>query len=305
MPTMRDRFTNVTGALLDANERLALVLADIGVSGFAQTGAVERHPDRVVNVGIREQAMVGVAAGFALEGFRPVVHTYAPFLVERAFEQLKLDFGHQGVGGVFVSVGASYDAAGAGRTHHCPGDVALLRTLPGWRIHVPGHPDEVEALLRAAAGGDGCVYVRLAEDVNASPQPVDGPGFTAVRRGSRRAPSIVAVGPMLDRVLEATSGMDTGVVYTATPQPLDASALRALLGAPEVVVVEPCLEGTSAAALSAALADRPHRLLAIGVPNREHRRYGTRGEHDAANGLDARGIRARIEQFLAERGRAA
>ena len=94
MPTMRDRFVNVYGELMDERSDLAVVLADIGVTDFRETGALQRHPERVLNVGIREQLLIGFAAGLAMEGLRPVVHTDAPFLVERPFEQVKLDFGH-------------------------------------------------------------------------------------------------------------------------------------------------------------------------------------------------------------------
>ncbi|HSH22129.1 MAG TPA: hypothetical protein VK992_05925, partial [Candidatus Caenarcaniphilales bacterium] len=139
--TMRQRFYRVTAELLDADPRLVVVLADIGVDALGATGARDRHPGRVVNVGIREALMASVAGGMALEGLRPIIHSYAPFLIERSFEQLKLDLGHQAVGAILVSVGASYDWAEGGRTHHSPGDVALIGTLPGWTVHVPGHAD--------------------------------------------------------------------------------------------------------------------------------------------------------------------
>jgi transketolase len=296
--TMRERFVDVTSALLDTDPHLALILADIGVSGFAATGAVGRHPDRVVNVGIREQLLIGVAAGMALEGFRPIVHTYAPFLVERPFEQVKLDLGHNDLGAVLVSVGASHDWAAGGRTHQAPGDVALLSTLADWEIHVPGHPDEVEVLLRSAAAGHGRVYIRLSEQTNDAPMDIARKGFTAVRRGRGAAPVVIAVGPMLDRVILATAGLDVTVLYAATVRPFDGEGLRSALEGPEVVLVEPYLAGTSAGEVDEALIDTPHRLLTLGVPRMELRRYGTASEHDAAHGLDARGLRSQLARFF-------
>ncbi|MDK1471997.1 transketolase [Streptomyces sp. 549] len=298
METMRDRFTAVVTDLLDEDPRLAVVLAEISADGFAAAG--RRHPDRVINVGIREQLLVGVGGGLALTGMRPILHTFASFLVERPFEQVKLDFGHQGVGGVLVSAAGSYDWPAGGFTHMAPGDVALLDTLDGWTVHVPGHPDEAESLLRrAAAAGDDRVYVRLSERSNAAPRPVDGPGMRVERRGGPRAPVAVAVGPLLDNVLAATRGLDVTVLYAATVRPFDAAGLRAALPAPEagVVLVEPYLAGTSAGAAGQALADLPHRVLGLGVGRRELRRYGTPQEHEAAHGLDAAGLRERITAF--------
>ena len=72
MPTMRDRFVNVSGGLLDERSDLAIVLADIGVGNFREAGILDRHPDRILNVGIREQLLVSFAAGLAAEGM-PVV----------------------------------------------------------------------------------------------------------------------------------------------------------------------------------------------------------------------------------------
>src|SRR3984957_4855804 len=169
METMRERFTAVTTDLLAEHARLAVVLADISADSFGPAAA--RHPDRVINVGIREQLLISVAGGLSLTGIRPIAHTFASFLVERPFEQIKLDLNHQAAesGAVLVSAGASYDYSDNGRTHQSPGDVALLGTLPDWTVHVPGHPDEAERQIRAAARGGGLVYVRLSTDANTVP----------------------------------------------------------------------------------------------------------------------------------------
>ncbi|MFF3002980.1 transketolase family protein [Kitasatospora sp. NPDC057940] len=296
MDTMRERFIDVTSRLLDEDPRLAVVLADISAAAFAP--AQQRHPDRVVNVGIREQLLIGAAGGLALAGMRPIAHTFASFIVERPFEQVKLDLVHQGVGAVLVSAAGSYDWPAGGRTHMSPGDVALLDTLPDWTVHVPGHPDEAEQLLRhAVADGDRNVYVRLSEHRNAQALPVEPGRFTTVRQGSRGV--VLAVGPMLDAVLAATEGLDTSVLYAATVRPFDAAGLRAALGErADVVLVEPYLAGTSANEAHAALADRPHRVLGLGVPREEHRHYGSIPEHLTAYGLDAASLRERIATFL-------
>ncbi|MGX1541833.1 transketolase family protein [Streptomyces adustus] len=303
MDTMRDRFAPVVSRLLDEDPRVAVVLAEIGTDGFA--AAARRHPDRVINVGIREQLLIGAGAGLALTGLRPVLHTFASFLVERPFEQIKLDLGHQDVGAVLVSAAASFDWPAGGYTHMAPGDVALLDTLDGWTVHVPGHPDEAETLLRhAVAADDDKVYVRLSAQANARALPVDGQRAHTVREGRRGV--VVAVGPMLDAVLAATEGLDVTVLYAATVRPFDAAALRRAAegAAAEVVLVEPYLAGTSTTAANDALADVPHRVLGLGVGRRELRRYGTMAEHVSAHGLDPHSLRERITGFLTG-GRAA
>ena len=297
METMRDRFTTVATELLDKDPRIVLLLADIGTDRFAASGAAGRHPKRLRNVGIREQLLIGVAAGHALEGFRPIVHSYAPFLVERAFEQVKLDLGHQGAGAILVSVGASYDWAAGGYTHHAPGDIACLSTLPGWRLHVPGHADEAEALLRDAATRDEPTYLRLSDAANACPRPVGADGMQVERHDCSAAVTVIAVGPMLDRVLEAIADRPVNLLYTSTVRPFDAKTLRTVATGTEVVLVEPYLAGTSTAVVAGALADRPHRILALGVGHREMRRYGVAAEHDTAHGLDVAGLRSSIDAF--------
>jgi transketolase len=298
MSDMRTVFASTASALLDEDPLTAVVLAEISADLFAKAAA--RHPERVLNVGIREQLMVGVAGGLALAGLRPIVHSYAPFLMERAFEQVKLDLAHQGARAVLVSIGASYDAPRAGRTHQAPEDVALLDTIPGLSVVVPGHPDEVPEVLRSAVGAleSGSTYVRLSSQANESALPV-WPGLQVVRPG--REAVVVAVGPMLSPVLAAVGDMDVTVAYTTSVRPFDGEGLRALLAplaSASVVLVEPYLAGTSAYLVSAALAGRAHRLLSLGVGRSEVRRYGTPDYHAALHGLDATGIRRSVLSFL-------
>ena len=291
----RATFAATTADLVEDDLSVALVYAEISGQYFREVE--RRHPERVVNVGIREQLLVNVGAGLALTGLRPVVHTFGSFLVERAFEQVKLGFNHQDVGGVLVGSGGSYDNTGGGRTHQVPGDVALMDTLPGWTVHVPGHADEVEAAMRLAVAGSGRDYVRVVSQQNREAFPVRPKRFHVVRRG--QGATVVAVGPMLDPVLETVGDLDVTVLYANTVRPFDGRTLRAVLGTPEVVLVEPYLAGTSSRCVNDALVDVPHRLLALGVGREELRRYGTPADHASAHGLDTAGIRRAVTAFLA------
>jgi transketolase len=289
----REQFAHTAGDLVETDPSVSLVYAEISGQFF---GEVEtRHPDRVINVGIREQLLVNVGAGMALTGMRPIVHTFGSFLVERAFEQVKLGFGHQDVGGVLVGSGGSFDIASAGRTHQVPGDVALMDTLPGVHIHAPSTSTEVDTILRTAVGGAGLHYVRVVGQTNQA--SYTGSGFHVVRRGT--GATVIALGPVLDHVLAAVEGRDVTVLYAGTVRPFDGRGLRAALGTPDVVLVEPWLAGTSAHVVGEALRDVPHRLLSLGVARRELRRYGTPADHIAAHGLDAVGIRRSLDGFLA------
>jgi transketolase len=292
--SMREQFVETAIDLVDRDQRVAVVLADISADAFKL--AALAHPDRVLNVGIREQLMVSTAGGLALAGMRPIIHSYAPFAVSRAYEQLKLDLGYQGVAAVVVSIGASYDDAGSGTTHFAPEDVALIDTLPGWQVHVPAHVDQVDPLIRRAVADGGRHYVRLTDRAVERTVPWEWP---SLQRTSGAV--VIAVGPTLGAVREAVRGLDVTVLATTTVRPFDAEELRRAVAwawVPDVVLVEPYLAGTSGYQVSAALAGVPHRLLTLGVERRELHRYGTAAEHDHAHGLDVEGIRRSIEKFL-------
>ena len=294
--TMREQAMATVVELFDRDEDVAVVMADISLDYLRAT--VERDPRRAINVGIMEQSAVGVAAGFALEGFHPIVHTLAPFLAERPLEQIKLDFGYQGLGGLFISAGASYDYGESGGTHHAGGDVQALGSIPRLEVLVPGSARETDALVRSSYANGAPTYLRTSTVENDEPVELAPGGLTVVRRGADL--TVIAAGPFLSRTLAALDGLDATVLYATTLVPLDAETLaREAAPSTDVVLVEPVYEGTTAAQVSAALAHRPTRLLSIGVPRRFIKHYGTSEQHDAELGLDVHGIRERILAFTA------
>ncbi|HHQ4304206.1 TPA: transketolase family protein [Serratia fonticola] len=291
---MRQRFALVMSELIEKNPSLALVLADITAERF--TNIISEYPDRVVNVGIREQLMIDVAAGMSLAGLRPFAHTFSSFLIERPFEQIKIALNHQQVGAVLVSAGASYDLAVDGRTHQSPADIALLSTLEDWKIMIPGNAQEAEHAIRKAADDTGLYYIRLSTETNMATYWQEEDTFSVLKSGTRG--TIVSVGPVTDRVMAACAELDVTVLYAPFISPFDTETLLKTLTVPDIAIVEPYLVGTSSFRVSNALKQIPHRLLALGVQQKELRNFGTPEEHIRAHGLDTLSLRKQLTTFF-------
>lgn len=294
---MRQRFAVVMSELIAANPNVVLVLADITAERFQDIA--RQYPERIINVGIREQLMIDMAGGLALAGLRPFAHTFASFLIERPFEQIKIALSHQNLGAVLVSAGASYDLSVDGRTHQSPADVALLGTLANWNIYIPGHAEEAERALRTAAEGTGCDYIRLSTETNQHPYWKGEKNFILLKEGSLG--TIIAVGPVADRVIAATKGLNVTILYAPFIRPFDKETLLNTLSIPAVAIVEPYLVGTSAHHVSDTLTHIPHRILSLGVGLEELRKFGTPDEHIEYHGLNEEAIRDQLTRFFTVR----
>jgi len=97
---MRKQLISTVETILEKDKNICLLLGDIGVFGFKKS--FEKYSDRVINCGVLEQAMTSIASGLSISGMIPIVHSIAPFIVERNYEQLKIDFGYQNVCGNFI-----------------------------------------------------------------------------------------------------------------------------------------------------------------------------------------------------------
>lgn len=143
---MRKQFPLSVMEIMDKDDRVVVLLGDIGVFGFRDV--MTKYPTRCYNIGILEQTMVSMAAGLAIAGFIPILHTISPFLVARAYEQIRDDFGFQQLKGTFVGVDVYITAPNLGLTHSCPEDTALMSHVPNMKTFTPETPEEFDALLK-------------------------------------------------------------------------------------------------------------------------------------------------------------
>ena len=126
--------------------RLVCIVSDI--SHFRLQGLATQRPSQYFNLGVCENTIVNIGAGLAMIGKIPVLHTFASFLVDRSFEQLKLAFGYQSLGGNIVVIGSGIEYAFHGVTHHSYMDAALVKSIENSRVFNPGSTAEFETLFR-------------------------------------------------------------------------------------------------------------------------------------------------------------
>ena len=290
---MRKQFIKTTESLLKEQKDTVLLLGDIGVFGFRES--FKNYPDRVYNIGILEQSTISLASGLSIAGLIPIVHTIAPFLVERALEQLKIDFGYQGLNGNFVSVGGSYDYAGLGPTHHCPGDVQQLLTIPNIEIVLPGSSEELDQLLRQAYNNGNPTYFRLTEYENNFSCKVNFGEGNLIKKGTKA--TIVCIGNMLQQVIDATHDIDVSILYYTTVSPFDSNLLLNNLS-DKIILVEPYYQGGLNYKINQVLQNHKYSLYNIGVPVRFLTNYGKKTEHDYDLRLDTNSIREKINKII-------
>lgn len=290
---MRQQFTATVTALEEKDKRVVLLLNDIGVWAFRYLKAA--YPNRVHNLGILEQASIGVSAGLALTGYIPIFHTIAPFIVERGYEQLKDDFGYQNLNGNFVSVGGSFDYSALGMTHYCPGDVGALMQIPNMQIVLPGTAKEMDRLMTEAYDNGSPTYFRLSESSNTMEHDVSFARAIVVKQGTKA--TIVAVGTMLSAVMEAAADLDVTVLYYTTVRPFDRETLLHNLPTNKILLCEPYYTGALTTEIVMTCHDKPVHLDFVGVSCEVPKTYGTVQENLAVFGMDAKSIREKILAF--------
>jgi len=293
---MRNAFADEITKLSHNDDRIVLLSGDIGNRLFDKFK--DNRNDRFYNCGVAEANMMGVAAGLALSGFRPVVYTIAPFATTRCYEQIRVDVCYHEAPVIIVGTGAGLSYAQLGPTHHSLEDISILRSLPGMTVFCPCDSQELRSGLRQALRQDGPIYIRLGKkgepDIHPTmPDVVLGKSIT-VREGSEIC--ILSTGNVMELALSAADalqekeGISTRVDSFHTVKPLDEACLQDVFGRFKAVAVveEHSVIGGLFGAVSewyARQSNLPTQFIGFSLKDQFYPRVGSQTQIRAQGGL--------------------
>jgi len=270
----RKAFGQTLVELAERDPRIVAVTND-SVSSSSLQEFKRRFPDRLVNVGIAEQNLVGVSAGLASAGKIPFTCGASCFLTGRALEQIKVDLGYSrhNVKLCGISSGMAYGELGP--THHSIEDLAWTRAIANLTVVVPADPVETAQAVRAAAAMEGPVFIRVSRmpvpTVLDADRPFEVGKAVPLREGSDV--TIVGAGVTVSRALEAAEllvkdGISAAVLNLSTIRPIDRESLaEAARRGPIVTVEEHTVYGGLGSAVAEVVVDtHPVRVKMLGVP---------------------------------------
>jgi len=267
---MRTAFFRALVDLAAEDERILLVLGDLGF-GVTREYA-ERFPDRLINAGVAEQNMTGLATGLALSGKVVFTYSIANFPTLRCVEQIRNDACYHDANVKVVAVGGGYAYGSLGMTHHATEDLAIMRALPGLVVAAPGDPHEAEAVTRIVARHPGPCYLRLGRagepDVHEGPVDLALGRSLLVRDGTDL--TIVSSGGMLETAasvarLLATKNVSVRLLSMPFLAPMDVGAVqRAVQETRALVTIEEhSLVGGLGSAVAEVLCDLGRTEVAL------------------------------------------
>ena len=160
---MRNKFADAVFEIGSKDNRICALVADISPAG-SMLKFRENYPDRFINTGVAEQSMIGIAAGLALRGMRPVCYTIATFSLYRPFEMIRVDLCYQNLPVTIIGMGAGVIYSTLGGTHHSMEDISIASSLPNMTVLAPCDPIEMRIATEwCLTKSNGPVYMRLGK----------------------------------------------------------------------------------------------------------------------------------------------
>lgn len=293
---------------VEAGVNLAVLVSDsTSTSKIAPFQA--KYPERLINVGIAEQNLIGVAAGMALGGYVAVTANAAPFLIARANEQVKNDVCYSETNVKLVGLNAGVGYGPLASTHHAIDDISIMRGLGNIQILAPADPVEVRQIFRYALEYEGPVYIRMDSDKYPALHE-DGyqfePGTVDVLREGADV-TIISVGSVTWGAVAAadelkSAGIEAEVLNISSIRPLEnARIVESLRKTGNVVTVEEhSRHGGIGSLVAEIIADEglSVQCTRLGITEGQFSKAGPRAEIRAYYGIDKHGIVDAVKKII-------
>jgi transketolase len=278
---MRDALSD---ALVSLGKKDPNILLLTGDHGYALFDDFRREcPEQYINAGIAEQNMVGVAAGLARSGFRPIVYGLSAFIPIRVLEQIKLDVAHDHLPVIFIGDGAGFVYSHLGTSHQATEDIACSRVVPNLSVYSPADRFELTQCLAIAYQDNSAVYLRVGKadrgDIHQSLPNIKSGRLIKVKTGKESKYSFIATGSMVRTAIDVADKLHNIDVWSVPfIKPIDRSMVEKICHNSEaVVVLEEHSKFGGLGSLIAEIASEssPVKILHVAVNDRFSQKCGT------------------------------
>ena len=300
---MRNAFSDALVAAALADPKVLLLTGD---HGYALFDAFRKaRPEQYVNCGIAEQNMVGVAAGLAKAGFKPIVYGLAAFIPVRVLEQIKIDVCYENLPVILIGDGAGLVYSHLGTSHQSTEDIACTRAIPSLTVLSPADRFEMTATMQLALQLASPVYLRVGKsdrgDVHPGPVRLKAGELLQVRKSTNRI-ALLATGSMVRTALElADQGLDAEVWSVPSLKPLSAQKLAEISRRVDCIVTleeHSIMGGLGDCVAEQVAGQRPLPICRIGIEDRFSAYCGTWDYLLQEHRLDLPSVRQKIETFM-------
>lgn len=302
---MRNAFSDALVAAALADPKVLLLTGDHGYALFDPFRRA--RPDQYINCGIAEQNMVGVAAGLAKAGFKPIVYGLAAFVPVRVLEQIKIDVCYEKLPVIFIGDGAGLVYSHLGTSHQSTEDIACTRAIPDLTVLSPADRFEMTATMNLALALNSPVYLRMGKsdrgDVHAKPVSLKAGEMVQVREGKQRL-ALLATGSMVKTALELCDfGLDAEVWSVPCIKPLSRQQLGGVAYRVDGIVTleeHSVMGGLGACIAEETAALRPLPICRIGIEDRFSKNCGTWEYLLREHKLDLPAVKQTIDAFVSQ-----
>tara|TARA_Y100001970_G_C14222841_1_gene853732 strand:+ start:624 stop:1550 length:927 start_codon:yes stop_codon:yes gene_type:complete len=228
---MRKAFANTLIKIAKKDKKIIFLTGDLGFGVFDEFK--KKFPERYINVGVAESQMVSMAAGLALEGFKPIVYSIASFLLRRAYEQIRISVCYHNLPVIFIGAGGGFVYASSGPTHHSQEDFSLMSSIPNMMIIAPGSPDELTSLIPQAIKQKKPCYIRIGKFGEPNYDSIDQTYIKKIKKIKNGKEVFFltnsdTVSLIIDvcKKLKNQNNIDVGILHAHTLKPIDDKNLK-------------------------------------------------------------------------------